>query len=391
MGGRAYFLCKRIAGVLPMRIAIILLATAFVAQPVRAQGFSEYGGINALSAGLGAGLAGSLSHGRVVQQSYDAMVQAQQMAAAQTQEIKVYFSQALDFEKKKQWAYAEQTWGYILRLIARRDGPGSPESLPVLSHLSHVLHSEKKLDQAITYQKTVVAMTKAARKPDAIKILDEQRTLSGLYMEKKDYPNAALALKQEVALFDKYPSLPRDQYQYTMSVYGKLLQDIYESNPTAAAANSPSASPSIVPPSAVTSSGETAAVQPVQSAAAPAVNQATQPAAPEQQAPALQFDFPDQAQPLTADQAKLEKNNLAGSQPLPSELNMVQTMVATQHLTPAQEDAIYSNVPGLRPNSHQANIPSAANQEAHATAAQTTSSEPGYPTVNQVQADSHAP
>ena len=64
------------------------------------------------------------------------------------------------------------------RLSARRDGPGSNKGLPALQHLVNVSRAENKLNEAISFQKTVLAFTKAAKAPDAGAIIQEQCNLS---------------------------------------------------------------------------------------------------------------------------------------------------------------------------------------------------------------------
>jgi hypothetical protein len=294
-----------------MRNVSLLLLLAISAQPALAQGFSEYGGVNALSAGLGAGLAGSLNHGRVIQQSYETVVEAQQRAALEAQALQTYFKQAIQYEKNKQWAYAETAFNYVLRLIARRDGPGSANSITVLSHLSKDCRSQKKLDLAINYQKTVVALTQAAKKPDPTSILTEQRNLSSLYMEKKDYNNAKSALQSEVALFDRFPTLPREQYTATLNVYGTVLHELHLDNQ--------------MPPATATATAPPApAVEPI-AVSAPVESSATSPPLPV---------IPAQSEPLTPEQEAILKANLQGSQPLPSEIEMARSMNSGQPSTP---------------------------------------------------------
>ena len=86
----------------------------------------ETGGVHAATAGLGAGLAAGASHGRVLTRSYQAMLQAQQVALIQTKAIHQYMALGAQYEAKREWENAEKSFKYVLQVTALRDGPGSP-------------------------------------------------------------------------------------------------------------------------------------------------------------------------------------------------------------------------------------------------------------------------
>jgi tetratricopeptide (TPR) repeat protein len=184
--------------------------------------------VRGLSAGLGAGLAGSMNHGAVVRNSYEAIMHAQQVAAAETKAINDYLALGNKFEKAKEWFYAEQSFAYVLKLIAHQDGPGSKRSVAVLEHLSQACKKQGKLDQAIGYQKTLVALKDKAKDPDPDGAFKATHELSQLYLEKKDLANAQRNLQQETSLFNKYPQLPRAQFATTLAVYGKVLREMHQ-------------------------------------------------------------------------------------------------------------------------------------------------------------------
>lgn len=340
-----------------LRALSLIAASAFCIQQASAQGLMESGSVRALSGGLGAGLAGSLGHGRVVQQAYESIGEAQKLAVERTKAINQYFTYGNAYEKARQWNYAEIAYKFVLQQIAKRDGPGSASSLPVLAHLSKVSKAENKLDQAISFQKTVVALTAAQKKSDPAGILNAQRDLSQLFIAKKDYPGAKVALREEVALFDKFSALPRQQLNATLSVYGKVLTQLHEDaeaariqqfiDQGAAVASGPvNSSPPPTGASSETSGNASAPaptvtslplLSPVSSASTAATGSSAE----------QRFALPAAQQQQTAEQQELRKAGLAGSLPLPGEVEALHTVMESQKLSPAEKAAIESNVPGL--------------------------------------------
>ena len=140
------------------RIGCLLLLATLATPAGWSQGLMEYGGLRAGAGGLGAGLSASLGHGKVVRRTYKTVVEAQQAALAQTKIVDQYFKSGCQYEAKKQWAYAEAAFNYVLQVMALRDGPGSEKSVPVLRHLVTTSKEGNNLDQAVKYQKNILVI-----------------------------------------------------------------------------------------------------------------------------------------------------------------------------------------------------------------------------------------
>jgi hypothetical protein len=325
-----------------MRLLLALSIACIAAQPVSAQGMLESGGVRAFSAGLGAGLAGSLGHGAIVRQTYETALEAQKALAEQTRVVNDYCSRGAQFEAKKQWAYAEAAYKYVLAVISHRDGPGSPNALPVLAHLSKISKQQNKLDDAIYYQKTVVAMTQGSKKPEPKAVLSAQRELGSLFIQKHDYAAARNALQKEVALFDQYPTLPREELTVSMEVYGKVLGRLEgstgASDPPIVVSSPPNAGTpptapatqlesSVVPvahvaePTAVSAPAATAVSAPAATAVS-APETASVAESPASDAAAPKFLEEPKPEKPTAEQEELSKAHLFGADPLPSEVEL---------------------------------------------------------------------
>jgi hypothetical protein len=197
-----------------------------VSQPCWSQGIMEGFGVRASSAGLGAGAAASMNHGQAIVRSADTLARAQQAALAQTKAIELSMKLGCDAELKKDWFNAEKYFNYVLKVVALRDGPGSPKSVPALQHLVTVSKGEKNIDQAISYQKTVLAFTKASQAPDSSPVFNEQSNLSNLYVEKEDYWSAEPILRDSVALLNTNPSISADKRLKTLTAYAKVLRKV---------------------------------------------------------------------------------------------------------------------------------------------------------------------
>lgn len=259
------------------RRVIIGLSLVLAMMPLssRAQGFAEFGGVNAASAGLGAGLAASQNGGALVKNTYKAAANVQISAAAQTKAIQQYISLGIGFEAKKQWVNAEDAFTSALKWICQRDGTGSQASVPALQHLAKVSKAQNKIDQAIGYQKTVVAFAKRARTPDPKALVGADRDLSDMYVQKGDYADAEPILREAVAIMDKTPSVPPEEQIATLKVYGRVLRELNKTSEADAVDASLAAEvKSSEPTSTATGAQSTAAAQagagPAASVVAPA-------------------------------------------------------------------------------------------------------------------------
>ena len=206
----------------------LLLAFALFEQPGWSQGISEFGGTHAAAAGLGAGMAASMHHGKVVQRSYKAMLEAQRAAMVQSQVIEQYMKVGCQLESQKRWADAERSFRYALQMISRRDGPGSFKSVPTLEHLVSVSKAEKKLDQAISFQETALLLTKAQPTPNQQSVLNAQLNLGNLFVQKQDYSSAEPVFRDSVNLYNSQPSLPSQKRHAIYQTYAKVLRKLHK-------------------------------------------------------------------------------------------------------------------------------------------------------------------
>ena len=162
----------------------------------------------------------------MVSRSYQSMLQAQQLAVAQTKAIQQYMQLGCQLETKKKWAQAESSFKYVLQIMSRQDGPGNSKRLPALEHLVSVTKAQNKLDEAINFQETVLAFKKATTPASPNEVVQAQGNLSDLLIQNNDYANAASVLRQSVSYYNANPSLPRDKKRATMSSYARVLRKL---------------------------------------------------------------------------------------------------------------------------------------------------------------------
>jgi len=207
-------------------LGLLVIAPLFP-YPCFGQGMGEYGGAQAGVAGLGAGLAASLNHGKMVRHSYQAVINAQQVLVMQTKAIEQYMKVGCEQETKKKWAAAEESFRYVLTVIARRDGPGSSKGLPALEHLVSVAKAQDKIEDAISYQKTVIAFEKSAPSQNVSAIVKAQNNLSNLFVTRGDYASAEPFLRDSVAICNTHrSSLSSSQRHNTVISYSKVLRKL---------------------------------------------------------------------------------------------------------------------------------------------------------------------
>ena len=211
---------------LKARTLALLLVSFWCVSPAQSQGMMEGTFVRGLGAGMGAGTAASMGHGKVVRRTAESMIQAQQAMLAQTKAIEQYVATGVQLAAKKQWQNAEQYFQEALKVIAKRDGPGSPKSVPVLAQLAKVSKNQHKLDDAIGYQKTVVAFANAGKAQNPTAAVQAQVDLSNLYMDKGDLANAEGVLKQSADIVRTNKSIPPKTYSTTLRVYGEVLRKL---------------------------------------------------------------------------------------------------------------------------------------------------------------------
>lgn len=206
-------------------LALLLVSIACI-SPAQSQGMMEGTFVRGLGAGMGAGTAASMGHGKVVRRTAESLIQAQQAMIAQTKTIEQYVTTGIQLQAKKQWATAEQYFQEALKVIAKRDGPGSPKSAPVLARLANVAKNQHKLDEAIGYQKTVVAFANNAKAQNPTAAVQAQTDLSSLFIDKGDLSSAEGVLKQSADIVRHDRSIPPKTYSTTLRVYGEVLRKL---------------------------------------------------------------------------------------------------------------------------------------------------------------------
>jgi len=181
-----------------------------------------------------------MGHGKLEQRSYSAVLEGKQRTKIQTQAIEQYTKLGCQLESKKRWEEAERSFRYVLQIVSRRDGPGSFKSMPALEHLVTVSKAQNKIDRAISFQKTVLLLTKVRPTPNQQAILNAQLTLADLYINKRDYSNAELVLSDSIDIYKAHPSLQNQQRRITYLCYAKVLNLLHkdsEADAIEAAAN----------------------------------------------------------------------------------------------------------------------------------------------------------
>jgi hypothetical protein len=209
------------------RVAFVAIPY-MVAMPCYSQGIIDAGGAQSAALGLGAGLSASASHGRVVTRSYESALQAQQAALVQTKAMEQYMKLGCQFESKKQWDNAEKSYEYVLKVVALRDGPGSPNGVPALQHLVTVNRELNNLPQAIDFQERVLAFAKRASVQDYQATVTAQLNLSDLLIRKSDFESAAPVLAESVALCNDNPSIPLKRRRVALKTYATVLRKLHK-------------------------------------------------------------------------------------------------------------------------------------------------------------------
>ncbi|MDR3613351.1 MAG: hypothetical protein P4L53_07285 [Candidatus Obscuribacterales bacterium] len=203
---------------------LVSLAFGLSVPYAGAQAIFESGGVNASAAGLGAGMAASANHGRVVSKSYDSVIQSQQAIMAQTRAIEQYMRLGAEYETKKQWQNAEKSFRYVLQVSALRDGPGSEKTVPALKHLVTVCKAQHNLDDAVGFQKRVVGLVEAGKSPAAM--FNARIDLSNLFIEKEEYSEAEPVLAQSVEESADPKTVPTEKRILALQTYARVLKKL---------------------------------------------------------------------------------------------------------------------------------------------------------------------
>jgi hypothetical protein len=306
-----------------MRLLALLLSL-IVPVSVSAQSLMEFGDLRAGAAGTGAGagMSAGLGHKNAVNKSFQkvtkSMTAAQKAAFdAQTKAVDQYWSSGCRYEVAKQWSNAEKTFAYVLQVITMRDGAKSASRVPVLQKLVTATKAQKKLDQAIVYQKSIVDFHKTTSRPDERAIIKTEQELSGLYLDKHDYAAAEPVLKDSIALFAKYPKLPNQQRIITLKTYGTVLRKLKRNAEAEKIEKSLLSTPAKEPlPDSVVTEPNSVLTEPNRDAQAsenPALENATSktpnaesPVVPEAQSQPIETGTTETAAPVTEKESKAE-------------------------------------------------------------------------------------
>jgi hypothetical protein len=211
----------------------LLAATLLAIQPGNSQAIMEYGGVNASSVGLGAGLGLSLSHGMAVTHSMQAATSAQAAILDKSRAIEQYMQMGCSYEANKQWDNAERAYRYALQVVASRDGPGSPKSVPALQHLVGIATVQHHWNDALDMQKTLVKFAKQ-NPNDVTATVKEQVNLSKLFIQTNNYPQAEVNLRESLTLCASHPSVPSTQRDEALSQYAQVMRQLDSVNVSAA-------------------------------------------------------------------------------------------------------------------------------------------------------------
>jgi len=204
----------------------LALGLSFATAPVWSQSIMEAGGLHAGVAGLGAGLAASQNHGAAVRNTYEVAAQTQQAILAQNKAIEQYLSLGTKYEAKKEWAAAEKCYAYVLQVVNRRDGPGSASGLPALKHLVSINVAQNKINEAIGFQRTVVAFTERAKKINPQAVIQTKLELSNLFIKQNDYSSAEPVLQQSAVIAQNDTSITKAQRKATLRTYSSVLRKL---------------------------------------------------------------------------------------------------------------------------------------------------------------------
>lgn len=214
------------------RLSLVVLLS-YLPLSAFGQSIMEFGDLRAGAAGTGAGagLSAGMGQKNALNKSFEKVTRnmstAQKEAfAAQSQAVNKYWSSGCQYELAKQLSNAEKSFAYVLQVITLRDGAKSSSRVPVLQKLVMATKKQKKLDQAIKYQKSIVEFHKSAKRPDERVIVKTNDDLSALYLDKHDYAGAETVLKDSLAIYSKYPALPTKQKTDTLKSYSNVLRKL---------------------------------------------------------------------------------------------------------------------------------------------------------------------
>lgn len=198
--------------------------------PAFSQGLFEGSSMDAMSAGLGAGLAASIGRGALVGRTYNSAVDAQMSAAqalqVRTKAIDQYMKLGAQYEARKQWQNAEKSFRYVLQVSTLRDGIGSPKMVPTLQHLVTVSSAQGNLYDAIGFQQRLVNFAKNAKVADPATVINAQMSLTDLYLKKQDYQSAEPVIRESFEKAQSAPGIAKEKRKVIARTYGQVLRKL---------------------------------------------------------------------------------------------------------------------------------------------------------------------
>lgn len=196
-----------------MRLLILACTVALVSPQIAfGQGISEFGGLGAGTAGLGAGLGASLKN------KNPKSAPAKPTVIPTEKEMEKTVATGAKLQSEKKWGDAEECYKTVLRMIFKREGAGSEKSVPTLQQLVTVTKEQGKYKDAIGYQKTIFAF--AQRSGSDTK---ERFTLGKLYLLDGNLQQAESTMRSTLAKVNELPEGERvDAMKTQLEVLQKL-------------------------------------------------------------------------------------------------------------------------------------------------------------------------
>lgn len=203
--------------------------------------------------------------------------------------IVIYKKQAQLAMKQGKLPQAETTYRKWLAMLGRKNGPGSPESEPVLTSLADVLEKEKKYGDAAGMWKQLVALElrKSAGDGTCPDVLKSRVKLAKTYLQAKQVFEAEESLRETIATIDAMPTPNNPALLSALQTLSSLLKGAgrdAEATPidgriATLAANAPQAPPATPPATATPPSTALTPKNPPATTSAPTAAPSTTPPA----------------------------------------------------------------------------------------------------------------
>lgn len=224
--------------------------------------------------------------------------------------IVIYKKQAQLAMKQGKLPQAETTYRKWLAMLGRKNGPGSPESEPVLTSLADVLEKEKKYGDAAGMWKQLVALElrKSAGDGTCPDVLKSRVKLAKTYLQAKQVFEAEESLRETIATIDAMPTPNNPALLSALQTLSSLLKGAgrdAEATPidgriATLAANAPQAPPATPPAAATPPSTALTPKNPPATTSAPTAAPSTTPTAAPSTTPPAGAATPPAGEPPAA-------------------------------------------------------------------------------------------